>query len=143
MLATLEAALASINRGNAVAAANQLQAFQNKVSAQVARSNPVLAQTLIQAAQQVIDTLQGGGSGALAARLHGLRHQPDGKVQLRLSGPAGRVRLVEASTNLVDWELIGVAQDHGDGSFEFEDLNAARFPSRFYRGRLQQPGIKP
>ncbi len=133
LLVTLEAALASLNRGNAVAAANQLQAFQNKVRAQVAPSNPVLAQTLIAAAQQAIDALQGGGSGARAAKLYGLKHQPDGKVQLRFSGPAGRVQLVEASTNLVDWELIGVAQDRGDGAFEFEDANAAQFLRRFYR----------
>ena len=29
--------------------------------------------------------------------------------------------------------MIGVAVDHGDGGFEFEDANAAKFQNRFYR----------
>jgi len=33
----------------------------------------------------------------------------------------------------VDWEMIGVALDHGDGTFEFEEADAARFRGRFYR----------
>jgi hypothetical protein len=56
--ATLEAALASIDRGNSTSAINQLQAFQHKVQAQVAPSDPVLAQTLIQAAGRIIALLQ-------------------------------------------------------------------------------------
>ena len=133
LTATLEAALASVNRGNLIAAANQLHAFQNKVSAQVAPSNPVLAQTLITAAQQMIDALQRGSSGALAVKVHGLKHQRDGKAQLAFSGLAGQVHVVEASTNLVDWEIIGVAREQGDGTFEFEDANAPSIPNRFYR----------
>jgi hypothetical protein len=133
LTASLEAALASLTRDNSVAAANQLQAFQNKVSAQVGKSAPALAQTLIAAAQQVIDALQGNGSHALASKLHALKRQPDGKVQLGFSGLAGQVHIVEASTNLVDWEMIGVAADNGDGTFSFEDANAARLPNRYYR----------
>ncbi len=45
----------------------------------------------------------------------------------------GPAYILEASTNLVDWEMIGVAADHGDGAFTFEDANAARFPNRYYR----------
>jgi hypothetical protein len=55
LMATLSAALASIERGNFLAAANQLNAFQNKVRAQVA--DPALASQFIEAAQQVIDAL--------------------------------------------------------------------------------------
>jgi hypothetical protein len=44
----------------------------------------------------------------------------------------GRLYILEAFTNLVDWERIGVAVDHCDGLFTFEDANAARFPNRFY-----------
>ncbi len=40
---------------------------------------------------------------------------------------------MEGSTNLVDWEMLGVATERGDGTFEFEDGNAARFQNRFYR----------
>lgn len=57
LTATLQAAGASIDRGNSAAAANQLAAFKNKVRAQVGPSQPVVARTLIQAAQQVIDAL--------------------------------------------------------------------------------------
>jgi hypothetical protein len=57
--ATLQAALAAIQRGNATAAINQLHAFQNKVGAQVAPSDPALAASFIQAAQGVIDVLRG------------------------------------------------------------------------------------
>jgi len=56
LTATLSSALASIDQGNSVAAANQLRGFQNKVQAQVA--DPALARQLIEAAQQVIDALQ-------------------------------------------------------------------------------------
>jgi len=59
LLATLWAALASIERGNSVAAANQLHAFQNKVRAQVA--DPTLAAQFIEVAQQVIDALEAAG----------------------------------------------------------------------------------
>ncbi len=56
--ATLQAALAALRRGNATAAINQLRAFQNKVAAQVAPSDPALAASFIQAAQGVIDVLR-------------------------------------------------------------------------------------
>ena len=52
---------------------------------------------------------------------------------MQWSAVHGRLYILEASTNLVDWERIGVAVDRGDGKFTFEDANAARFPNRFYR----------
>lgn len=55
--ATLNAAQASMNRHNLTSAINQLRAFENKVRAQVGRSDPKLAETLVQAAQNIIDTL--------------------------------------------------------------------------------------
>jgi hypothetical protein len=110
-----------------------VSSFQNKVRAQVARQDPVLSQTLLMAAQQVIDALGNGGSTELAGKMHSLKHQPSRKMKLKFSGTTGRVQIVEASTNLVDWETIGVAADQGDASFEFEDANASKFPGRFYR----------
>ena len=56
LIASLAAALDSIERGNSVSGVNQLQAFQNKVRAQVA--DPALASQFIEAAQQVIEALQ-------------------------------------------------------------------------------------
>jgi hypothetical protein len=59
LLATLSAALASLERGNPVSAINQLRAFQNQVRAQVSPSDPALAASFIEAAQGVIDVLRG------------------------------------------------------------------------------------
>ncbi len=61
------------------------------------------------------------------------KRQPNGRVQLHFTAQPEAVHLLEASTNLVNWEVIGVAREQGDGSFEFEDTNAARLPHRFYR----------
>jgi hypothetical protein len=55
--AILQAAAASFERGQAQAGINQLGAFENKVRAQIARSNPVLAQELIDATQGIINAL--------------------------------------------------------------------------------------
>jgi uncharacterized delta-60 repeat protein len=57
---SLTAALASIDRGNSTSAIGQLQAFQHKVRAQVAPLDPDLAHILNQAAQAIVDRLQGG-----------------------------------------------------------------------------------
>jgi hypothetical protein len=57
LIATLKAAVAAFDRGNFNAAVNQLQAFQNKIRAQVA--DEALAASLIEAAQAIIDGVQG------------------------------------------------------------------------------------
>ncbi len=129
LTATLRAAQASIERGNPVSATNQLQAFQNKVRAQVA--DPALARQFIEAAQQAIGALGSSGLGH-SGRVR-LLARPGAKGRFSFTGAAYRLHVVEASTNLADWERIGVAVDHGDGRFTFEDANAGRCPNRFYR----------
>jgi len=57
--ATLKAAAASFERGDGIPAVNQLQAFQNKVLAQVLPTDPVLAAQLIEAAQTLIEAVGG------------------------------------------------------------------------------------
>jgi len=57
LLASLQAALASIERDSHYSAMGQLVAFQNKVEAQVYRSDPDLAVELIEGAQHVMDAL--------------------------------------------------------------------------------------
>jgi hypothetical protein len=52
-IATLKAAGASFDRGNNISAANQLQAFQNKVRAQVGTDNPADAMKWIRLAQAI------------------------------------------------------------------------------------------
>jgi hypothetical protein len=54
----LNAAYASFQRGSFGAGANQLQAFQNKVAAQLGQLDPALAEQLIEAAQQIIDAVR-------------------------------------------------------------------------------------
>ena len=40
---------------------------------------------------------------------------------------------VEASTNLMDWDVVGVRTAQADGSIEFEDARADSHRCRFYR----------
>jgi hypothetical protein len=134
LVATLSAAPASIERGNVPSAINQLEVFQNKVRAQVAPDDPALAGQFIQAAQDIIDALS---RDCVSAKPHGkignVQRHGNGKVRMEFSAPDGRIYLVEASTNLVDWEKIGVAVQSGPGEFEFEDPAGVRLPTRFYR----------
>jgi uncharacterized repeat protein (TIGR03803 family) len=132
----LNAALASLDRGSLNAAFNQLQAFQNKVRAQVASKNPSLSGSLIKAAQEIIDALSAPGTPAAdhwRRRITSVAQQVNGHVQLRLDPAASMPVLIEASTNLVDWEIIGVGTLQPDGSCSFEDQQAQGFPNRYYR----------
>jgi hypothetical protein len=134
LIAALSAAAASMDRGNATAAINQLQAFQNKVRAQDASSDAVLAEQLIQATQLVINVLQEGCSPSESrGKIGKVHHDAHGNLRIQFSAPRGRAYIVEASTDLVDWEKIGVAKEWEWGEFEFEDANASRMPTRFYR----------
>jgi poly(3-hydroxybutyrate) depolymerase len=57
LVASLGAAAASFERGNLTAGANQLEAFQHKVRAQVMPLAPQLAKDLVSAAQTILDAL--------------------------------------------------------------------------------------
>lgn len=57
LIVTLKSSLAALDRGQPVAAANQLRAFQQKVQAQIAPSDSALAELLIAAAQEIVDAL--------------------------------------------------------------------------------------
>jgi uncharacterized delta-60 repeat protein len=136
LLVTLSAALDSIERGNTVSAVNQLLAFQNKVRAQVSPSAPVLAEAFIEAAQQIIDVLSAGNtnpSGRPHGTFTGVTRHANGWVQLQITAGSAPAQIVEASSNLVDWEMIGVVVANGDGTLTFEDANASKFPNRYYR----------
>jgi hypothetical protein len=129
LIATLSAALAAIDRSNPTAAINQLQAFQNKVRVQVLPLDPALAEQFIQAAQQIIDALLGGAQGKITL----VSRKADGKTRLKGEAAPGALYIIEASTNLIDWEEIGVATGDGTGTFEFEDAQSAPMSARFYR----------
>jgi hypothetical protein len=57
LLASLKAAQASFDRGNITSGRNQLKAFQNKVRAQIGKSNPAEADLFIECAQRIIDAV--------------------------------------------------------------------------------------
>jgi hypothetical protein len=59
LIASLKAAVASFDRGSNGSGANQLHAFQNKVRAQIAKTDPALAAELIADAQAIIDAVEG------------------------------------------------------------------------------------
>jgi hypothetical protein len=134
LVATLSAALASIERANVTSAINQLVAFQNKVRAQVAPDDPALAGQFIRAAQAIIDALS--RDCALAEphwKIGKMHRHGHGPMRMEFSAPEGQCCLIEASTNLVNWEKVGVAVQCGPGEFEFEDPDGANLPVRFYR----------
>jgi len=131
LAAILNAALGSIDRSNPTAAINQLQAFQNQVSAQISPLNSALANTLIDEAQNIINTLSAGGAASHKALKAAA--QANGKLHLNFSGIHQQTYIIEASTNLVDWQMIGVANDNGDGTFDFDDAVSTQIPARYYR----------
>jgi len=133
LLASLEAALASIHRGNHNSATGQLRAFQSKVEAQLAKKDVALAMELIEGAQQVLDALHEEPSGRLAGKIHSLKRHSNGKMQITIRGEAGKIYILEASTNLMDWKPICVVSPDEEGNWEYEDVVAAKHHCRFYR----------
>jgi hypothetical protein len=59
LVASVDAAISSLDRNDKASAINQLHAFQSKVRSQVAPTDPQLAVALSQAAQDVINVLSG------------------------------------------------------------------------------------
>jgi len=129
LLASLDAANKSFSRGNTKTAVNQLQAFQHKVSAQLSRSNPLLAAQLIDLAQSIIDAAADPApKPKLAIKAHSRAHG----VVISFSGGAGQLYVIESSSDMVHWERVGAASHLGDGEFEFEDARP-NSQARFYR----------
>jgi hypothetical protein len=136
LIGSLSAAIASIDRSNPTAAINQLRAFQNQISAQVAPLDPFVAASLIQKAQEIIDLLVPStemfASNPKTEILFQAGQNSD-RARVQFCTTSGKVHVIAASTNLVDWELIGVATETSAGAYEFEDRSAGHFPARFYR----------
>jgi hypothetical protein len=98
--------------------------------------DPALAHQLIDAAQQIISAFVAREANITSGPLEpfkSLARQSDGSVRMQFTGIPGQVYVIEASTNLVDWEVIDVPVDMGNGSFEFDDPDSAKYPTRFYR----------
>jgi hypothetical protein len=134
LIATLTAALNSIDRSNPTAAINELQAFQNKVTAQLMPIDPVLAQSLIQAAQSIIQAIMGGVvTSSSPPVIKAVERLTNRSTHIRFVAPAGRIYVVEASSDMATWQSIGVPSDNGDGTFDFNDASNADAAVRFYR----------
>ncbi len=54
-------------------------------------------------------------------------------LRLSFSGIPGAVYRVEASSDLVAWEVIGTAVDSLEGLYEYQEADAFQLPQRFYR----------
>ena len=53
---------------------------------------------------------------------------------LEFSGDPTRSYLIQASTDLTNWTTLGTpVPEGGVGDYDFEDLNANQFTTRFYR----------
>jgi hypothetical protein len=91
----------------------------------------VLAAEFIQQAQEIIDRLAEGGLDA--RNLKALANQSTGNPLLEFTGTPNAIYLIEASEDLQNWRMIGVADQTEPGRFEFEDATAASQPHRFYR----------
>ena len=129
-------ASASFDRGYFRAGVFLLRVFEYNVRMRIGPVDPPLARILSDAAQQIINALacavppgQGGHNG----HVRSLALQADGNVHMQFTGVSGQVYVIEASANLVDWEVIDVPVDMGNGAFEFEDQDSANFPARLYR----------
>jgi len=133
LVVSLWAALASLDRSQPEVAINQLEAFKNKVMAQVMPADSALAEQLLAAAQEIIDALNDPSESEVALEIVSIQRGNSGKPTLNIHGRNHRTCVVEMSTNLVDWTAIGVANKCGDGTFAFEDGQAINSGPRFYR----------
>lgn len=134
LIASLNAALASIDRSQPAVAINQLQAFQQKVQVMLTSFDSVLAAQLITNAQAVIDALNEGISAPVpTAEITSLTRGEGGRAHLKIRGSAGRTYVVETSTDLVNWQTAGIAIQCGDAAFEFDDPQSPTIGARYYR----------
>jgi hypothetical protein len=55
-------------------------------------------------------------------------------VNAILTGTPGQTYVLQGSTDMVHWTAICTNVADANGSLSLTDMNAGRFPSRFYRG---------
>ena len=67
-----------------------------------------------------------------AAESVGSSARPNGRFRLHVRGQVGQGFVIQASTNLTQWESIGFNSLSG-GAFDFIDIDTQGFPARFYR----------
>jgi hypothetical protein len=60
-----------------------------------------------------------------------------------VSATIGRIVVIEATTNLVQWTAVHTNLVGNPGVFLFQDLNTGLYPRRFYRARFYDGGLPP
>ena len=124
--AYLITAIERANEHSEQAAAEYLESFISTTEAELRRADSELAAVLVDAARDIVDDTERGRMRPTAAlAVNGVRMEFDGEE--------AQIYIIEASTDMVSWEMIGVAKHKGNGRFNFEDANADKFPWRFYR----------
>jgi len=58
---------------------------------------------------------------------------PDGSPQVQFVGESGQSYRIEVSTDMVNWEPLGICTADAEGNVQFTDPDAAKRPARFYR----------
>jgi hypothetical protein len=81
----------------------------------------------------VVEVIPPPDNTGSAMRIFEASETTGGGFGLRFTGEPGRTYFLEASCDWVTWETLGVAAHLGNGRFEFVDVNAWRYPGRFYR----------
>ena len=66
-------------------------------------------------------------------RLATIERQSDGSCVVKFSGGAYWPHSVWASSDLLEWKLLGAAEETAPGTFQFTDTAASRMSHRFYR----------
>ncbi|MBI5384940.1 MAG: right-handed parallel beta-helix repeat-containing protein [Verrucomicrobia bacterium] len=84
----------------------------------------VVARLTVTASPQI--TLGAGSSGV----------NSNGQFVLQFAAPTNLTVVIEASTNLLDWQPVRT-NSTGDGVFQFIDLGSTNFLERFYRALLR------
>ena len=66
-------------------------------------------------------------------QITGFSWSDQGTFDLSFSGDSNATYQVWASTNLLNWQVLGTASPLGPGQFKFTDGSATDWPERFYR----------
>ena len=83
-------------------------------------------------ARQILTVVEHQIGATNAPAVTGISHSTNGSVSLSASGNPGFLYVFWGSTNLVNWNWLGV-RSNATGTVQFSDLQATNHPSRFYR----------
>lgn len=131
LIDSLQAAQSEFDKGLWNAGLVHIRIFKSRVLTQIEPSDPRLANNLIYIAQQIIGAIHG------IPRQHptigSLQNSGGNHKSLSFTGTPGQLYLVQASSDLNDWETIGIASETDTGSFQFQDANSQSASARYYR----------